>query len=202
MVDSSVKEIDDLVKIISKLPALGPKSARRIVLKLINNREELLKNLTNSLAQAYKNLRKCNTCGCYFSVNSDCVCSKKNYNQIVVVQSIADKWTIEDSGIYKSGFHVLGGTLPSFESKKKDRLLISSLIDRVKNNSRVKEIILACGNTTEGNITSHLIIESLKDIKVKITRLGRGISVGQEVFELGDGTLVDAFKNRSSIASD
>ena len=88
------------------------------------------------------------------------------------------------------------------KAKKNDGLLISSLIDRVKNNSRIKEIILACGNTTEGNITSHLIIDSLKDIKVKITRLGRGISVGQEVSDLGDGTLVDAFKNRGSVIND
>ena len=202
MTDNSVEEIENLVKIISKLPALGPKSARRIVLKLINNREELLKNLTNSLAQTYKNLRKCNTCGDYYSANSNCACFKKNHDQIMVVQTIADKRTIEDSGIYKNGFHILGGTLPAFESKKNDGLLISSLIDRVKNNSRIKEIILACGNTTEGNITSHLIIDSLKDIKVKITRLGRGISVGQEVSDLGDGTLVDAFKNRGSVIND
>ena len=201
---NNVKEIEDLVKIISKLPGLGPKSARRIILKLINNREELLKNLTNSLAQAYKNLRKCNICGDYFSANSNCACSQKNYTQIIVVQTIADKWTTEDSLGYKNGFHILGGTLPTFESKKNDGLLISSLIDRVKNNGKVKEITLALGNTIEGNITSHLIIDSLKekDIKVKITRLGRGISVGQEVFELGDGTLVDAYKNRSPVVGD
>ena len=200
----NIPEIEDRVKIISKLPALGPKSARRIVLKLINNREELLKNLTNLLAQTYKNLRKCNTCGDYFSANSNCVCFKKNYEQIVVVQTIADKWTVEDSGVYKNGFHILGGTLPTLESKKNDGLLISPLVDRVKNNSQVKEIILACGNTAEGNITSHLIIDSLKekDIKVKITKLGRGISVGQEVSDLGDGTLIDDFKNRGPVIND
>ena len=86
----NIPEIEDLVKIISKLPALGPKSARRIVLKLINNREELLKNLITLLAQTYKNLRKCNTCGDYFSANSNCVWIEKNYEQIVVVQTIAD----------------------------------------------------------------------------------------------------------------
>ncbi len=199
---SGNKEIEDLVKIISKLPALGPKSARRIVLKLINNREELIKPLTNSLAQVYKNLKRCNICGDYFSANSNCICSNKNYDQICVVQQIQDKWTIEESGIYKGHYHILGGTLPVLESKKNDGLLISSLINRVKNNSKVKEIILACGNTIEGQVTSHYIQDSLKDAKVKITKLAQGMSVGTEVEYLDDGTLIAAFKNRGPVASD
>jgi len=196
------KEIEELVKIISKLPALGPKSARRIVLKLINNREELIKPLTNTLAQVYKNLKRCSTCGDYFSANSQCVCSNNNYDQICVVQQIQDKWTIEESGIYKGHYHILGGTLPALESKKNDGLLISSLINRVKNNKKVKEIILACGNTIEGQVTSHYIQDSLKDTKVKITKLAQGMSVGTEVEYLDDGTLIAAFKNRGPVASD
>ena len=196
------KEIEDLVGIIAKLPALGPKSARRIVLKLINNKEELIKPLTNTLAQVYKNLRKCNICGDYFSINSKCVCFNKNYDQICVVQHIQDKWAIEESGIYKSGFHILGGTLPALESKKNDGLLISSLINRVKNNNKIKEIILACGNTIEGQVTSHYIQDSLKDTNVKITKLAQGMSVGTEVEFADDGTLVAAFKNRGSVIND
>ena len=196
------KEIEDLVGIIAKLPALGPKSARRIVLKLINNKEELIKPLTNTLAQVYKNLRKCNICGDYFSINSKCVCFNKNYDQICVVQHIQDKWAIEESGIYKSGFHILGGTLPALESKKNDGLLISSLINRVKNNNKIKEIILACGNTIEGQVTSHYIQDSLKDTNVKITKLAQGVSVGTEVEFADDGTLVAAFKNRGSVIND
>ena len=199
---SGNKEIEDLVKIISKLPALGPKSARRIVLKLINNREELIKPLTNTLAQVYKNLKRCNICGDYFSANSNCICSNKNYDQICVVQQIQDKWTIEESGIYKGHYHILGGTLPVLESKKNDGLLISSLINRVKNNNKVKEIILACGNTIEGQVTSHYIQDSLKDTKVKKNKLAQGMSVGTEVEYLDDGTLIAAFKNRGPVVSD
>ena len=202
MTDSKVKEIEDLIKIISKLPGLGPKSAQRIVLKLINNREEIIKPLTNTLAQVYKNLRRCNTCGDYYSTNSKCSCSSKNYDQICVVQHIQDKWTIEESGIYKGHYHILGGTLPSLESKKNDVLLISSLINRVKNNNKLKEVILACGNTIEGQVTSHYIQDSLKDTKGKITKLGQGMSVGAEVEFLDDGTLVAAFKNRGPVVSE
>jgi recombination protein RecR len=202
MANNSVKEIEDLVKIVSKLPALGPKSARRIVLKLINNREELIKPLTNTLAQVYKNLRRCKICGDYFSANSNCFCLNKNYEQICVVQQIQDKWTIEESGIYKGHYHILGGTLPALESKKNDGLLITSLIDRIRENKKIKEIIIACGNTIEGQVTSHYIQDSLKNIKVKITKLAQGMSVGTEVEFLDDGTLVAAFKNRGPVTND
>ena len=117
MNDNNVKEIEDLIKIISKLPGLGPKSAKRIVLKLINNREELIKPLTNTLAQVYKNVVRCNVCGNLKSLNSKCICSDKKYDQICVVENIADMWVIESAGIYKGHYHILGGTLPSFESK-------------------------------------------------------------------------------------
>ncbi len=202
MTDNSVKEIEDLVKIVSKLPALGPKSARRIVLKLINNREELIKPLTNTLAQVYKNLRRCKICGDYFSTNSNCACLDKNYDQICVVQQIQDKWTIEESGIYKGHYHILGGTLPALESKKNDGLLIASLFNRIKENNKIKEIIIACGNTIEGQVTTHYIQDSLKNTKVKITKLAQGMSVGTEVEFLDDGTLVAAFKNRGPVVND
>ena len=133
MIGNNVKEIEDLVKIVSKLPGLGPKSAKRIVLKLINNREELIKPLTNTLAQVYKNVTRCNICGNLKSVKSNCICLKNNSDQICVVENIADMWVIESTGIYKGHYHILGGTLPSFESKNtKNGLLIDSLVERVK----------------------------------------------------------------------
>tara|TARA_B110000263_G_C15158580_1_gene441341 strand:+ start:89 stop:697 length:609 start_codon:yes stop_codon:yes gene_type:complete len=198
---NNVKEIDDLIKIISRLPGLGPKSARRIVLKLIKNREELIKPLTNTLVQIYKNVVRCNTCGNLKSTNSECICSSKKYDQICVVENIADMWVIESTGIYKGHYHILGGTLPSFESKNNENgLLIDSLIHRVKKNS-VKEIILATSASIEGETTAHYISDSLKDVKVKITRLAKGVPVGGEIEFLDDGTLYSAFKNRSSVSN-
>jgi len=202
MADNNVKEIDDLIKIISKLPGLGPKSAKRIVLKLINNREDLVKPLANTLAQVYKNIIRCKVCGNLKSTNSNCMCSNKKYDQICVVENIADMWVIESTGIYKGHYHILGGTLPSFESKNSgNSLLIESLVHRVKNDS-VKEVILATSASVEGETTSHYISDSLKDTKVKITRLAKGVPVGGEIEFLDDGTLFSAFKNRSSINDD
>jgi len=198
---NNVKEIEDLIKIISKLPGLGSKSAKRIVLKLVNNREELIKPLTNSLAQVYKNIARCKICGNLKSTSLNCMCLTNKYDQICVVENIADMWVIESTGIYKGHYHILGGTLPSLENKKDDGLLVSSLIERVKKNP-VKEIILATSATIEGQTTAHYIQDSLKDCKVKITKLAQGISVGMEIEFADDGSLFSAFKNRAPIIDD
>ena len=202
MAENNVKEIEDLIKIISKLPGLGPKSAKRVILKLINNREELIKPLTNTLAQVYKNVVRCKVCGNLKSTNSTCVCSSKKFDQICVVENIADMWVIESTGIYKGHYHILGGTLPSFESKNtKNGLLIDSLVERVKKNS-VKEVILATSATVEGQTTAHYIQDSLKNTQVKISKLAQGVPVGGEIEFLDDGTLYSAFKNRATVVND
>ena len=202
MNDNNVKEIEDLIKIISKLPGLGPKSAKRIVLKLINNREELIKPLTNTLAQVYKNVVRCKICGNLKSANLKCICSSKKHDQICVVENLADMFVIESTGIYNGHYHILGGTLPSFENKNTENgLLIESLVDRVKKNS-IKEVILATSASIEGETTSHYIADSLKGIKVKISRLAKGVPVGGEIEFLDDGTLFSAFKNRAPISKD
>ena len=202
MSDRKVKEIEDLIKIVSKLPGLGPKSAQRIVLKLINNREDLIKPLTNTLAQVYKNVVRCNICGNLKSLNSNCICSNKKYDQICVVENLADMFAVQSTGIFKGSYHILGGTLPSFESQRTGNgLLVESLINRIKKNS-VKEVILATSASIEGETTAHYISDSLKDSKVKITRLAKGVPVGGSIEHLDDGTLFSAFKNRAPMEKD
>ena len=196
----NINEIDELIKLISKLPGLGPKSAKRIVLKLINNREELIKPLANTLAQVYKNISRCNSCGSLKSNLNGCMnCenSKIKYNKICVVEDIADQWSIENSNIFKGYFHILGGTLSSVGQRKED-LLINSLIERV-NKDEIDEVILATSATVEGQTTAYYIQDSLKHLKVKITKLAQGLPVGGEIESLDDGTLFSAFKNRSKL---
>ena len=196
-------EIDNLIKTISKLKALGPKSARRIVLQLLDNKDELIKPLTKQLVEIYKNLNRCGICGDYFSLSSKCDCTSKKYKKIFVCEEIQDKWTVEESGIYPgAGYHCIGGVLPAVESKKNGKLLISSLVNRVKRNKEIEEIVLCLSNTIEGNVTSHYITDSLKGLNIKITRLAQGISVGNSISYLDDGTLVTAFKNRGPVVSD
>jgi recombination protein RecR len=201
MTTNNIQEIENLIKLISKLPGLGSKSAKRIVLKLINNREELIKPMANALAQVYKNVVRCKICGNLKNVNLNCTCSNKKHDQICVVENIADMWVIENTGVYKGHYHILGGTLPSLENKKDDDLLVTALINRVKKNP-VKEVILATSATIEGQTTAHYIQDSLKDTKVKISKLAQGVPVGGEIEFLDDGTLFSAFKNRGPVVSD
>ena len=199
-----INEIDVLIKLISKLPGLGPKSAKRIVLKLINNRDELIKPMTNSLAQVYKNISRCKICGtlkptsieCNFN---NCKVVDKKYDKICVVENISDQWSIENSSIYKGYFHILGGTISSAGQRKED-LLINSLVERV-NKDKIDEVILATSATVEGQTTAYYIQDSLKNLDVKITKLAQGLPVGGEIESLDDGTLFSAFKNRSNLIS-
>ena len=198
----NITEIEDLVKLISKLPGLGPKSAKRIVLKIINNRDEIIKPLANTLAQVYKNVARCNFCGSLKSNVDGCYnCEniKEKFNKICVVEDIADQWSIENSNIYKGYFHILGGTIASAGNRKED-LLINSLVERVRKD-KIEEVILATSATVEGQTTAYYIQDSLKKTNVKITKLAQGLPVGGEIESLDDGTLFSAFKNRSNLNS-
>ena len=122
----SINEIDELIKLIARLPGLGPKSAKRIVLKLINNRDELVKPMANTLAQVYKNVIRCQSCGALKSNSAGCTnCENINekYNKICVVEDIADQWSIENSNIFKGYFHILGGTISSPGQRTEDLLI-------------------------------------------------------------------------------
>ena len=197
----NIYEIDELIKLISKLPGLGPKSAKRIVLKLINNREELIKPMAKALTEVYKNISRCKNCGSLKSNSNGCngcESSKNKYNIICVVENIADQWSIESSSIYKGYFHILGGTISSSNNQKKEDLLIDSLVERVKKNN-IEEVILATSATVEGQTTAFYIQDSLKNTNVKISKLAQGLPVGGEIENLDDGTLISAFKNRQSL---
>jgi len=199
----NISEIYNLIKLISKLPGLGPKSAKRIILKLINNRKELMKPLAQTLSEAYKNVTRCKNCGSLKSNNSNCEnCqnNSKKYNKICVVENIADQWTIESSSIFKGYFHILGGTLSNSNSQRKEDLLLDSLIERVKKNN-IDEVILATSATVEGQTTAFYIQDSLKNINIKVSKLAQGLPVGGEIESLDDGTLISAFKNRKGLNS-
>ena len=197
----NIDEIENLVRLISKLPGLGPKSAKRIILKLINARDELMKPMANSLVEVYKNVSRCRLCGTLKSNTAgcnNCDINEKKYNKICVVESIADQWSIENSNIYQGYFHILGGTLSSSTGQRKEDLLISSLVERVKKDT-IEEVIIATSATVEGQTTAHYIKDSLKETKAKVSKLAQGLPVGGEIESLDDGTLFSAFKNRKQI---
>ena len=197
----NIIEIEELIKLISKLPGLGPRSAKRIVLKMINNREELIRPLAKNLSEVYRNISRCKTCGSLKSNTigcNNCENIKQKYSKICVVENIADQWSIEASSVYQGYFHILGGTISS--NNNRDELLIGALIERIKKEA-IEEVILATSATIEGQTTAFYIQDSLKNINVKISKLAQGLPVGGEIESLDDGTLFSAFKNRSNLVS-
>ena len=195
--------LDNLISLISRLPGLGPKSARRIALHLFKNKENLMKPLADTLGIAHEKILRCKICGAIKSVDANCTISKceyidNSYDQLCIVENIADMWAMEATNIYKGHYHILGGTLSALNGSDPESLLIGSLIDRVKKNN-VKEVIIATSATIEGQTTAHYINDSLKNLKIKITKLAHGLPVGSEIEYLDDGTLFSAFKYRNSI---
>ena len=200
--DNKVKEIEELIKLISKFPGFGPKSSRRAVLHLLKNKDTILKPLSKSLSDVYKKIVRCLNCGNLKIVDKPCLCETKDqFDKICIVENLADMWAIESSNIYKGYFHILGGTISSGEKFDQKNLLIDSLIRRVQNNS-LKEVIIATSATVEGQTTAHFIEDAIKNSKIKITKLGQGLPVGGEIEQLDDGTLYSAFENRVPVTND
>ena len=158
--------------------------------------------MASTLAQVYKNVTRCNSCGSLKSNLNGCVnCEsfKEKYTKICVVEDIADQWSIENSNIFQGYFHILGGTISSVGQRKED-LLINSLVERV-NRDNIEEVILATSATVEGQTTAYYIQDSLKNTNARVTKLAQGLPVGGEIESLDDGTLFSAFKNRSNLNS-
>ena len=197
----NIPEIENLIKLISKLPGLGPKSAKRMILKMINNRQELLKPLAQNLSEVFKNIVRCKICGTLKSNISpcdNCENKSKKFNKICVVENISDQWAIESSSVFQGYFHILGGTLSNSNSQSKEDLLINSLLERISRDN-IDEVILATSATVEGQTTAFYIQDTLKKTNIKISKLAQGLPVGGEIENLDDGTLISAFKNRKKI---
>jgi len=191
--------LENLIKLFSKLPSLGPRSARRIVLHLLNNKDSAMYPLIDSLKSTAQNIRQCEICGNLDSSQICKICSNKNRddNLICVVEEVSDLWAIEKSGVFAGKYHILGGVLSAINGKGPNDLNIENLLARVKEN-KPREIILATNSTMEGQTTAYYIVELLKEFEVKISKLTAGIPIGSELDYLDEGTLGVAFKTRGS----
>jgi len=190
-------DIEDLIRVFSKLPGLGPRSARRVVLHLMRQKERVMIPLAGSLARAAESIKTCTTCGNLDSVDPCHICADHRRDPAVlcVVEEVADLWAIERCNLYKGQYHVLGGTLSAMEDRGPSQLNIEPLIKRAFAGT-VKEIILATNATLEGQTTSHYIMGKLDGANVSISRLAQGIPIGGELDYLDDGTLGAALRAR------
>lgn len=193
-------EIDKLINSIAKLPGLGQRSAQRIAIHLLKDKNKSLNPLMNILSEASNKIIKCNLC-CNIDTISPCsICNdkKRDKTSICIIEDISDLWTFERTGFYKGLYHVLGGVLSAINGIGIDELSINLLIERLKK-EKIKEIILALSTTMEGQTTSHLIIDKIKNFNIKITRLAQGIPIGGELHYLDENTLNTAFQTRKEI---
>ncbi len=190
--------IENLSKIISKLPGLGPRVAKRIILNLANNKEKSLLPLIENLQNLFDKIHNCEICGNLDEGRVCKICSNPNRDEkiICIVEEVADLWAIERAENYKGLYHILGGNLSAISGKTVEDLNLDKLYARVKNES-VKEVIIATSATLDGQTTAHFIAENLKDYNIMISRLAYGIPVGSELDYLDEGTISIAFKTRS-----
>jgi len=192
--------LDELIYLFSKLPGIGPKSASRLVLFLLKNKEKLMFPLSRALLTSGKSLKKCPVCGNIGVKFPDKICSdpRRNKSIICVVEDISDLWALEKTGTFKGLYHVLGGNLSALDGIGPEDLMIKELIERVKANS-IKEVILALNSTVNSQTTLHFIIEQLKGLNVPITKIAQGMPFGAELNYLDEGTIATAMKARKPI---
>jgi recombination protein RecR len=192
------KEIKNLITLMSKIPGLGPRSARRSVLNLIKNPEKLMLPLAKALIQVSENIKLCSICG---NIDSDHICGickddKRDKKIICVVEDLTDLWALERSNTYKGRYHILGGVLSAIDGVSPEDLRIKELINNIKEND-VEEVILATSATLAGQTTSFYITDLIKDMNVTVSRLAQGIPIGGELDYLDDGTIGAAIDSRT-----
>jgi len=194
-------EIDILINEISKLPGLGRRSAQRIALHLIKNKEGKLLPLIQILTQANLKIINCDSCGNIDTVNPCSLCNNKKRDEhtILVVEDVSDLWTFERIGFFRGLYHVLGGSLSAMNGIGLDELKIDKLIKRISLQN-VNEVILALSTTMEGQTTSHVLADKLEEFEdLTVSRLAQGIPIGGELHFLDENTLNTAFQSRKKI---
>tara|TARA_Y100001970_G_scaffold215377_1_gene263474 strand:+ start:21469 stop:22068 length:600 start_codon:yes stop_codon:yes gene_type:complete len=196
-----INEIDKLITEISKLPGLGRRSAQRIALFLLKNKNTKLDPLISILEKSKNNIIECSLCGNIDMHNPCNICAnkKRDHKTICIIEDVSDLWTFERIGFYKGFYHVLGGSLSAINGIGMEELTINKLINRIKKNN-VTEVILALSTTMEGQTTTHVIADKLEEFNgLSVTRLAQGIPIGGEVHYLDENTLNAAFQSRKKI---
>ena len=190
-------ELERLILLLAKLPGLGPRSARRIALALLERRESLLRPLAEALAAAEAAIRPCSVCGNLDTTDPCAICSdpRRDRATIVVVETVGDLWALERAAAHRGLYHVLGGTLSAIAGQRPEDLAVAPLLARVAAGG-VREVVLATSATVDGQTTAHYLAERLRGSDVAVTRLAHGVPVGGELGYLDEGTLAAALTAR------
>ena len=193
-------EIERLIGLFSTLPTMGPRSARRAVLSLLNQPKVKIEPMVQVLQEILDKVQECPICGNRDTQVPCSICTnpKRDKKQLCVVQDMADLWALERSGIFHGVYHVLGGVLSAINGVGPEELHLTQLVERIQK-GEVEEVILALPATVDGQTTAHYVAQRLEKYPVQLTTLARGVPVGGELDYLDDGTLQMALKSRRSL---
>ncbi len=201
--------IDRLIAQLSRLPGLGPRSARRAALHLLRRRESALEPLQEALAVVAREVRVCKTCGTLDTTDPCAICAdpRRDDTLLCVVRDVADQWALERAGAFRGRYHVLGGLLSALDGVGPEDLGI----DRLESRARARldaagegkpgfaEVILALPATVDGQTTAHVIADRLEPLGIMVSGLAQGVPVGGELDYLDDGTLLAALRARHKL---
>lgn len=193
--------LDSLIKALAGLPGLGPRSARRVALHLLTNREKSMTPLMRALEQTAAQIVTCETCGNLDNTTPCRICrdAARTRGTLCVVAGVADLWAVERTGAFKGMYHILGGVLSALDGIGPDQLRIESLLRRVQIDD-IDEVIIALSATVDGQATAHYISDRIAGVcAARITKLAHGVPVGGELDHLDDGTITTALKSRAVI---
>jgi recombination protein RecR len=199
-VEFSSKLIEEAVNQVSKLPGIGKKSALRLVLHLIREKEENTIQLTEALNNLRKNIRVCGQCHNISDTELCTVCQSKRRDRsiICVVEDAKDVMAIENTAQYTGLYHVLGGVISPINGIGPTDLTIESLVNRLnREQADVKELILALSPTMEGDTTAFYINKRIKDLAVKVSVIARGVPVGGDLEYADEITLGRSITGRT-----
>ena len=194
------QEIESLAGALSRLPGLGPRSARRAVLWLVKNREQALPALLSALGAVQDTLVECDTCGNVDTKNPCGICAdpRRDQKSLCVVEDVADLWALDRARLFTGRYHVLGGKLSALDGIGPEDLNVASLMARIEEGG-IDEVVLAMNATLEGQTTAHYLAERLEAFPLRITQLAHGLPVGGELDYLDEGTLAQALRARRPV---
>jgi recombination protein RecR len=190
-------EIDRLIGLLAKLPGMGPRSARRAALKMLQQPEARMMPLAAALADAARAVKSCGLCGNLDSQDPCTICSDphRDGSAVCVVEGVGDLWALERASVHRGLYHVLGGTLSALSGIGPEDLNITPLLQRLGGGG-VREVILALGATVDGATTAHWLTDRLRQFDVAVTKVGQGVPIGGALDVLDDGTLAAALRAR------
>lgn len=196
----SQNALDELIGLLARMPGLGPRSARRAALALVQKRKLLLEPLASAMADVARDVRECLICSNIATGERCDICAdhRRDPGTICVVEGVADLWAMERAEVFKGRYHVLGGTLSALDGIGPDDLNLPRLDARIRSDN-VSEVILALGATVDGQTTAHYIADMMEGRDVRVTSLAQGVPVGGELDYLDDGTITAALRARRSL---